>query len=1384
MKKKLLILPVALLGLVLSGCGTSSLRDNFTSEDQEIDTPWSDYVLPATGIEFAEGEEAISLQKGETHAYRYVIQPRGATVNSLSWFSDNENVATVNEGVVTAVGGGQTTITVSVPDSDFEAQELSVDVIVPLTNFSLDIPETLDWEEEYQFAVTYEPEDTTERDLKYEIIETSVDGLLSISEEGLVTTTKQNGTAKLKVSKGNLSKEYTLTVNSTPVSNVSIGDVGHEIEVNSTLSLAATVSPATARDYVKNGVKFYSKDTSVATVDERTGVVLGVAPGNTYIYAECGGVKSADYAIEVFKVSATNVSITTPDFTLSNASATGLSKQLEYQLTLDRAGYDKPSAATISFASSNDRVVTVSENGLVTATGPGTAEVSIKVEQEGQPLLEDSVNVNVNIVSTALTITGGNSFYNDSTLTLTASLTPANVSNSDITWSLEQDPEIVSLSASTGASVTLIPLNNDVTGTVKVTATNIGGASNEITVTVNERPSLFTAGRHYIVGSALYNTGESVRVDGKSSWQTAKYAYEFSYSVADPTIYEQFKGTIKFQAGDQFRYLIGEEYWVPAWEQQEGWAEKGYHIQQDGENNAFTKGQMRFVKENENHEFVVSDAADANIEVVEAGYYDLYAKLYKNADNSLWYSLYIEKVPNLSVEVSEITMGLEESYQIKAHNWVGDISYAILSGEDYISLSPTGLVTGKGVAGNAVVRVNDARNVPVDVSFTLQAGAHIGQVVYLNANGMFDTDNVVPFVHSWGGQGASEAADVMMEKVEGQNIVYSASIPLDHSKLDFVRCAEGSTEIVWEQIYNQTKDQDIPADKDMFTMTGWSDDQDDSHRSYVDGSWSVFDSSHVYEVDGDSGGQSEDPHGDSYVMYGNDPTWNYLPLVENPGNPDEMMGSLELEANTEFVIKMGNDDWRHFENNKAASSSKVVIGSEANDEGTLHNFKASADGTYSFYILKDRNAEEGKNVYVGYTSGTPAVPNVIKLYFSDVFEWASGENKMYAYVWGESGNKVAWPGEEATYVGLDNADKKAYSFDVDISIYDHIIFHVGDTKTQDIDISGAIDNQGYKPVTLDGNAYTVENYVYTPKGDEPVTYTVSFDANGGTGTKAPVEGVSGAYTLPDATGFTAPSGKEFAGWAYTANGEVITTATINVTQNITLFAIWKDAHVANEVTLYLTANWDGWESPKAYVFNSSTDTPKVAWPGEDMSYVGVNDFNNTIFSYTVDIASYDKIIFNNGNKQTVDIDISAANNADAYDLKQFVDSDPNNKIEVNKWGSFENSDLTSFKIIYFTNNKGWTNVNFYVFKDGGAGATDWPGTAAKWVFKNQNNEDVYRLLVDTASNDAFIFNGSGGQTVDILLSSLESGMNAFYLKDEQDDSGHYKVGQWYHNPLA
>lgn len=73
-------------------------------------------------------------------------------------------------------------------------------------------------------------------------------------------------------------------------------------------------------------------------------------------------------------------------------------------------------------------------------------------------------------------------------------------------------------------------------------------------------------------------------------------------------------------------------------------------------------------------------------------------------------------------------------------------------------------------------------------------------------------------------------------------------------------------------------------------------------------------------------------------------------------------------------------------------------------------------------------------------------------------------------------------------------------------------------------------------------------------------YTVTFGANGGSGTMAPVTGIAGDYTLPVCT-FTPPSGMVFKDWW--VNGEPwMPGQTLPVLADVTVTAQWKSANKA------------------------------------------------------------------------------------------------------------------------------------------------------------------------------------------------------------------------------
>ena len=101
----------------------------------------------------------------------------------------------------------------------------------------------------------------------------------------------------------------------------------------------------------------------------------------------------------------------------------------------------------------------------------------------------------------------------------------------------------------------------------------------------------------------------------------------------------------------------------------------------------------------------------------------------------------------------------------------------------------------------------------------------------------------------------------------------------------------------------------------------------------------------------------------------------------------------------------------------------------------------------------------------------------------------------------------------------------------------------------------SLDEGNYYVVAYLANHYYLSEK-FTVNYTAPVTtYTVSFNANGGTGTMADVTDISGEYTLP-ANGFTAPDGKQFKAWSV-GGVEKAAGDKITVTANTTVTAVWE-----------------------------------------------------------------------------------------------------------------------------------------------------------------------------------------------------------------------------------
>ena len=142
---------------------------------------------------------------------------------------------------------------------------------------------------------------------------------------------------------------------------------------------------------------------------------------------------------------------------------------------------------------------------------------------------------------------------------------------------------------------------------------------------------------------------------------------------------------------------------------------------------------------------------------------------------------------------------------------------------------------------------------------------------------------------------------------------------------------------------------------------------------------------------------------------------------------------------------------------------------------------------------------------------------------------------------------------------------------------------------------------------------------YMPKGTTPTTYTVSFDANGGTGTMADVTDISGEYTLP-ANGFTAPVGKQFKAWSV-GGVEKAVGDKITVTANTTVTAVWEPIPVTTyDLTTQVNGGHGTISASKTGLTAGSTETitfnPEV---GYEIDTVTVNGTATSVSGNTLNV---------------------------------------------------------------------------------------------------------------------------------------------------------------------
>ncbi|MBS5146083.1 MAG: Ig-like domain-containing protein, partial [Butyricicoccus pullicaecorum] len=182
-------------------------------------------------------------------------------------------------------------------------------------------------------------------------------------------------------------KTHTITVTVTdtviPVQSIAINEASLSMKKGEITKFTATVLPQTATN---RSVTWSSSHSDIASIDPKTGIVTAHKEGQTTITvtADDNPERKDTRTVTVIEVPITSLKINESILSLRE----GRSAQLTVQIAPDNA-----TDTTVKWTSDNENVMSVSQNGYITAHNKGVA--TITVTSAAQPEMKDSRTISV-----------------------------------------------------------------------------------------------------------------------------------------------------------------------------------------------------------------------------------------------------------------------------------------------------------------------------------------------------------------------------------------------------------------------------------------------------------------------------------------------------------------------------------------------------------------------------------------------------------------------------------------------------------------------------------------------------------------------------------------------------------------------------------------------------------------------------------------------------------------------------------------------------------------------------------------------------------------------------------------------------------------------------
>ena len=509
---------------------------------------------------------AVKDKKYGEEAFKLEVSNKGGGVKTYA--SSDDKVVTVDKnGVVTIVGAGTATLTVSLAETaNYTADQKEVTITVRKIEHSL-VVDKISYKVTYgdpAFKITAKAGDT-ESGIQFASDNKEV---ATVSKDGTVTIGNA-GTAKITVSMDEsqnylaVSREVTVTVVPKEISAkiAPNGGIYGEIIVPAVAALDGLVG----KDNPEITLTYTGR------ANDGTEVNGTKVPSLAGIYTVTATIKDKNYSLKTEGASA--AFIVAKAYPALSVSAVKDKKYGEEAFKLE---VSNKGGGVKTYASSDDKVVTVDKNGVVTIVGAGTAtltvslaetanytadqkEVTITVRKIEHSLVVDKISYKVTYGDPAFKITAkagdtesGIQFASDNkevaTVSKDGTVTIGNAGTAKITVSMDESQNYLAVSREVTVTVvpkeitvkitpnggtyegTITPATAVLDGLVgkdhpEITLTYTGKANDGTEVNGTEVPSL--AGT-YIVTATIKDKNYSLKPEGSSA--------EFVVAKADPAL--------------------------------------------------------------------------------------------------------------------------------------------------------------------------------------------------------------------------------------------------------------------------------------------------------------------------------------------------------------------------------------------------------------------------------------------------------------------------------------------------------------------------------------------------------------------------------------------------------------------------------------------------------------------------------------------------------------------------------------------------------------------------------------------------------------------------------------------------------------------------------